>query len=180
MNQAAAKTQAQGSPFWQFSLAFYRAPGVADACIRLQDACGVDVNLLFFLLWHAALKRRFSTADVEAADNTIRNWRMTAVIPLRNVRRALKNAAGLTDPGAAEAFRTKVKGLELEAERLQQEALFAFSQSAPRGELVPSADEAARANIQAYEQFCKRTFRQEPVEAILKVFATLERRETER
>ena len=175
MNQAAPKTQAQGSPFWHFSLAFYRAPGVADACIRLQDECGVDVNLLFFLLWHAALKRRFSVADVEAADNAIRSWRTTAVIPLRHVRRTLKNVAGLADPGAAEAFRTKVKGLELEAERLQQEALYAFSQSAPRGELVSSADEAARANIQAYEQFCKRTFLPGPVEAILKVFATLER-----
>src|SRR5688572_15778767 len=124
MNQAAQKSQAQGSPFWHFSLAFYRAPGVADACIRLQDECGVDVNLLFFLLWHAALKRRFAVADVEAADNTIRTWRTTAVVPLRNVRRALKNAPGLTDAGAVEAFRTKVKGLELEAERLQQEALY--------------------------------------------------------
>ena len=45
------------SPFWQFSLAFYRQPGVADACIRLQEEAGVDVNLLLFLLWQASLKR---------------------------------------------------------------------------------------------------------------------------
>jgi uncharacterized protein (TIGR02444 family) len=25
------------SPFWQFSVKFYAVPGVADACIALQD-----------------------------------------------------------------------------------------------------------------------------------------------
>src|SRR5262249_35669715 len=45
---------AQGSPFWRFSLQFYRQPKVADACIALQEGAGVDVNLLLFLLWHAA------------------------------------------------------------------------------------------------------------------------------
>ena len=42
-----------GSPFWRFSLRFYRLPEVADACITLQEQAGVDVNLLLFLLWHA-------------------------------------------------------------------------------------------------------------------------------
>ena len=41
------------TPFWRFSLHFYRQPGVSDACIALQDGCGVDVNLLLFLLWLA-------------------------------------------------------------------------------------------------------------------------------
>ena len=43
----------QGSPFWRFSLQFYRLPKVADACIALQEEAGVDVNLLLFLLWQA-------------------------------------------------------------------------------------------------------------------------------
>src|ERR1700680_2972326 len=47
---AEEETQA-GSPFWRFSLRFYRQPGVADACIALQDARGVDVNILLFFLW---------------------------------------------------------------------------------------------------------------------------------
>ena len=41
----------QGSPFWRFSLQLYRLPGVAEACIELQEKCGADVNLLLFLLW---------------------------------------------------------------------------------------------------------------------------------
>jgi uncharacterized protein (TIGR02444 family) len=34
----------QGSPFWRFSLQFYRQPGVAEACIALQEESSVDVN----------------------------------------------------------------------------------------------------------------------------------------
>src|SRR5262249_61394116 len=54
---------AQGSPFWRFSLQFYRQPKVADACIALQEEAGGDVNLLLFLLWHAAQKRAFTSPE---------------------------------------------------------------------------------------------------------------------
>ena len=170
MSQAAPKAPPQGSPFWQFSLGFYRAPGVADACILLQDEAGVDVNLLFFLLWNASLKRQFASTDVNSVDSHVAAWRKTAVIPLREIRRALKSATGLIEPGAAELFRTKVKGLELEAERLQQEALFALSQSAALGREAASADAAARANIAAYEGYSTRDFPRPAVDTILAAF----------
>ena len=41
-------------PFWDFSLALYRKPGVAAACLRLQDGPGLDVNLLLYACWTAA------------------------------------------------------------------------------------------------------------------------------
>jgi uncharacterized protein (TIGR02444 family) len=173
MTQAAAKVPPQGSPFWHFSLGFYRAPAVAEACIRLQDEAGVDVNLLFFLLWNASLKRRLSPAEVEAADRRVAGWRQSAIIPLRDVRRALKSATGLIEPSASEVFRTKVKGLELEAERLQQEALYDFSQSATLGEPAASAEDAARANIAAYETFSARNFPKAAVDTILEAFGKL-------
>jgi uncharacterized protein (TIGR02444 family) len=154
-------------------LAFYRAPEVADACIRLQDEAGADVNLLFFLLWNASLKRQFSVADVEATDRRVAGWRKTAVIPLREIRRVLKSTAGLIEPGSAEVFRTKVKGLELEAERLQQEALHDFSQSKALGEGAASAEAAARANLAAYEKYSARSFPKAPVDAILGAFGKL-------
>ena len=37
---------------------FYAVPGVAPACIELQDQAKVDVNVLFFLLWNATQKPR--------------------------------------------------------------------------------------------------------------------------
>ncbi len=73
-------------------------------------------------------------------------------------------------------FRTKVKGLELEAERLEQEALFGLSQSAVLGEVgegAASADAAARANIAAYEKYCSRSFPKDAADAILAAFDTL-------
>ena len=173
MSQAAPKAPPQGSPFWHFSLGFYRAPGVADACIRLQDESGVDVNLLFFLLWNASLKRQFSPTDVQAVDSRVAGWRQTAVIPLREIRRALKSRTGLIEPGAAELLRTRVKGLELEAERLQQEALFDLSRSTVLGESAASAQGAARASLAAYEQYATRDFPKDSVEAILSAFGKL-------
>ena len=89
-----AGPSSQGSPFWRFSLQFYRLPKVADACIALQEEAGVDVNLLLFLLWHARQRRRLSTADVAALEAKIAPWRDATVIPLRGVRRALEVAAG--------------------------------------------------------------------------------------
>ena len=35
-----------GSPFWNFSLAVYRASAVQDECLDLQDQFGRDVNLV--------------------------------------------------------------------------------------------------------------------------------------
>lgn len=176
MTQSASKAPAQGSPFWHFSLRFYRLPGVAEACIRLQDEAGADVNLLFFLLWHASLKRRLSGAEIEAADREIGGWRQSAVIPLRDIRRVLKSAAGLIEPSACEVFRTKVKGLELEAERLQQEALYRFAQPKNLGDLAASAEEAARANVAAYEAYSARRFPAPAVDVVLDAFGKFQGR----
>ena len=52
-----------------------------------------------------------------------------AVVPLRNVRRALKSPPPVMAPQAAEGFRTRIKAVELEAERLQQEAMYGLAQS---------------------------------------------------
>jgi uncharacterized protein (TIGR02444 family) len=40
--------------FWRFSLRIYRAPGVADECIAVQERYGIDVNLMLFCAWLAA------------------------------------------------------------------------------------------------------------------------------
>ena len=52
------------SRFWQFSLDFYARPGVADACLELQDRAGVDVNVLFFVLYLAAQEREVNRNEV--------------------------------------------------------------------------------------------------------------------
>jgi uncharacterized protein (TIGR02444 family) len=157
------------TPFWRFSLNFYRQAGVAEACIALQDDCGVDVNLMLFLLWLAASGRRLSVDNIKELDEAVRSWRDLTVIPIRDVRRKLKGTQTLVETGKQEAFRTKIKAIELEAERLQQEALYARSRSAPSGSGAhPPA--AARANLAAYERLLGARFGKDAVDRLMRAF----------
>jgi uncharacterized protein (TIGR02444 family) len=168
---AETETDTRGSPFWRFSLQVYRLPGVADACIALQDEAGADVNLLLFLLWNAHMGRVLSRADVEALESRVAEWRDRVVIPLREVRRQLKSPPALVEKGAAEAFRTRIKQVELEAERVQQESLFALAQSSELGQPALSPEEAARENVLAYQTMKGVTF---PPPALGTVFSAFE------
>ena len=159
------------TPFWRFSVRFYAMPEVAPACLTLQDEAGIDVNLLMYLLWSASRRRALAAEEVRALDLKLAGWRDTAVIPLRTLRRALKASAPLLDPPAAERFRNRVKGVELEAERLQQEAMYALDGSVRFGEAASAAD-AARANVAAYQAVCGRSFPAPAVDALLAGFAS--------
>jgi uncharacterized protein (TIGR02444 family) len=173
MSMSTSETStASGSPFWRFSLGYYRQPGVGDACILLQDTCGIDVNLLLFLLWLAASKRRLGFDDVRMIDAMVHEWRERVVISLRNLRRQLKGNTPLIAAGPAEAFRSKIKAVELEAERLQQEALYDFANSMTLGELQGSLEDAARANIAAYENVVGQKFPPMPVGILLGALRT--------
>jgi len=156
-----------GSPFWRFSLQLYRRPGVADACITLQEEAGADVNLLLFLLWQAAQRRILSVDEVAGLEAKVAAWRERAVVPLRAIRRALKSPQALVEAGAAEAFRTRIKAVELEAERLQQEAMYGLLRATPLGQVAPSVAEAARANVGAYAVSCAKDFAASAVEVLL-------------
>lgn len=160
----------QGSPFWRFSLAFYRLPKVAEACIALQEEAGVDVNLLLFLLWHARRRRRLTAAEVAVVDAKIAPWRDATVIPLRGVRRALKAPPALVEAATAEAFRNRIKAVELEAERLQQEAMYAL---APLGAEVTDPKDAARANVAAYRDTLGVRFPEPATETLLAAFGSM-------
>jgi uncharacterized protein (TIGR02444 family) len=156
----------QGSPFWRFSLRFYRQPGAADACIALQDGCGVDVNILLFLLWLATARRRVPLPAAQELCAKAAAWRDDVVAPLRTLRRRLKGGSTLVERGAAEFFRTRIKAMELEAERLQQEAMFALADGLVT-ENAATTEAAARANIAAYEHALARPFAAEAVRVLL-------------
>ena len=138
------------SVLWDFSLRFYALPGVDAVCIDLQDRHGVDVNVLLFLLFLAEAGRAVSAEDVARIDSEVRTWRDGIVAPLRTARRNLRIPTGSVDPDAAEALRTNVKRIELEAERLQQETLERSFPSAATGTAAASSTVVARANLDAY------------------------------
>jgi uncharacterized protein (TIGR02444 family) len=131
--------------FWAFSLALYAHPQVAAACLRLQDAHGLDVNLLLLCCFLARGGRgRLSAAALAAAEARAAPWRARVLAPLREARRALKT---MISPGAP-ALHAEVARIELAAEREAQRLLFA-SWSPPS---MPSSDRAAdeRANLALY------------------------------
>src|SRR5262249_57295548 len=103
-------------------------------------------------------------------------WRDMTVIPLRGVRRALKSPPGLVAATTTEAFRTRIKAVELEAERLQQEAMYELARSSPLGRAVPSPADAARANVAAYTPICRAPFPKPAVETLLAALAGLQRK----
>jgi len=156
------------SAFWKFSLRFYARPGVAQACIELQDIADVDVNLLFLLIFFADAQRSLSRDDVACIDVAIAPWRNEVVRPLRAARRALKNNLGVS---GAETLRSEVKRVELEAERLQQEALFAMFPAANIGTSA-AREQAARTNLAAYAQHLGNV-PQAPLDAVLQAFLAL-------
>ena len=169
MNDNEKNEPVSKSPFWRFSVKFYGMPGVAPACIELQDQAKVDVNVLFFLLWNATRSRALNADEVAKVEAAIGPWREMAVVPIRNIRRALKSPPPVLSADTAEGFRTRIKQVELEAERLQQEALF---QMAERGAGRPAASalEAAKTSVSAY-QAVLRPFPSGPLETIFSAFA---------
>jgi uncharacterized protein (TIGR02444 family) len=164
---------ASKSPFWQFSIKFYAVPGLADACIALQDQAKVDVNILFYLLWNATQGRAFNAADITEIEHRIGPWRDMAVVPIRDIRRALKSPPPVMAPEAAEGLRTRIKAVELEAERLQQEALYALAESSRLGRPAPSKTDAAKDSVSSYQGVLG-PFPPEPLAAVLSAFAKFE------
>lgn len=110
------------SEFWDWAVAAYARPGVAEACLDLQDAHGQNVPLLLWAIWRGG--------DVAAAVAVAREWETDVVGPLRGVRRRLKGRAG------AEGLRDKVKAVELEAERSMMAALEGVAGASRDGEAL--------------------------------------------
>jgi uncharacterized protein (TIGR02444 family) len=110
---------------WDFSLEIYALPGVATACLALQERHGMDVNLLLFAVWLASGGRAIGSAEeLRAIAGQATRWHQEVVRPLRRVRQLVKRDRCGLDERPAETFRSGVKRLELEAERLEQWLLF--------------------------------------------------------
>lgn len=142
-----------GPAFWEFSLEVYARPGVADACLRLQDRLGIDVNLLLFGCWAGIMGgRRLDEAEWARLIAATAPWREDVVAPLRRVRRRLRDISwSRVSPDAASVLRSEVGRLELDAERILQQAVATLcpvplSAVAPAHECVA----AAIANVDAY------------------------------
>ena len=171
-------TDMMQSPFWRFSLTIYRVPGVPQACLTLQDKHGVDVNVMLYALFLAREGRALPSAELADIIAAMSSWKSNVVVALRGVRRVMKepadamgSAAAAFDSAAVLALRDRIKAVELEAERLQQEALYALKPAGEWGRALAPL-EAAPANIDAYAQALGAEFDAAARQAMLEGFAS--------
>lgn len=145
-------TDTTKNPFWDFSVSAYRVDGVAEACLRLQDRHGVDVNLFFYFCWLGGMRdSAMESAEVTAVLEATAGWRDQVVRPLREVRRYMKSGYPGMDVAAVESLRTEVKRIELRCERQQQDFLYESTKN-HRETMELSVVSAARAdrNVRQY------------------------------
>ena len=64
---------------WDFSLETYRRPGVEEACWKLQDELGADVNMLFYCCWRG----EFVAGEMGALLAVLAPWQDGVVCGLR-------------------------------------------------------------------------------------------------
>lgn len=117
----------EGEGLWDWSVRAYARPSAADAALALQDEHGQNVPFLLFAVWSGGA----DPARLAQAAGLARAWEATAVGPLRAVRRALKAPFPRLSDQAREAVRSRVKAVELEAERTLLHALDPLGR--PRG-----------------------------------------------
>ncbi|GGF62663.1 TIGR02444 family protein [Alteromonas lipolytica] len=98
--------------FWQHSLAVYAKPGVASACLTLQDDYQVNVNLLLFYQWCYCNQVRVRPS-LNNALNTVISQTDAAIQAHREVRRKAKGTSNYE----------QLKQDELSLEAAQQAAL---------------------------------------------------------
>lgn len=108
----------QDNPFWEYSLAHYGRREVAEACLHLQEAYGININLLLFCCWTGSRGEKLDTEKIHKAQRLISEWDIKVVQRLRQLRRYLKDSAI-----AAGQIEKNVRELELSAERVVQDML---------------------------------------------------------
>ena len=109
---------------WAFALDIYARPGIAEACLQLQNRAGVDV-MMFLMVGYAAVRHRIllTPSEIRELDQACRPWREQIVQPIRAIRIGLKVGPAPAPSSEAEQFRSEVKSVELAAERLQNQLL---------------------------------------------------------
>lgn len=127
---------------WAFAVDIYARPGVADACLNLQNEAGVDVMMLLVIAFTAVKLRLLLTpGEIRELDEACRHWREQIVWPLRAIRSGLKSGPLPAPNRETEQFRSKIKTVELAAERLQNQLLVErLPQRSPKAHVVTAEE----------------------------------------
>ena len=103
---------------WDFALAFYAQPKIAEACVHLQDNYKANVCLLMGLRWLDEAGKYLSDAQLADLQVHIQTWTQQVVEPLRSLRRLLKQPVAAYPHDEIQAqIRASIKQAELLAEK---------------------------------------------------------------
>ena len=140
--------------FWDFSVRTYRTPGVAEACLSLQNDQGADVNMLLYCCWVGAAVGPFDDELFSRASEYSARWAENVVIPLREARTWMKHTGCAAEPTPTEdcmQLREQVKSVEFAAEKMQEEVLESMvSVDRTRDERPKQIVEDVAANLMLY------------------------------
>ena len=122
--------------FPSFAEALYARPGVAAACLDLQDRRSFDVALLLHACWLGARSLSLGRDEVVALVAKTQPWRFEVVRPLRRLRRRLKAGHEGMPRERSETVRAVVKEAELAAERALLAVLVTAVAGSPGGSVA--------------------------------------------
>jgi uncharacterized protein (TIGR02444 family) len=161
---------AAARPIWDFVLEYYRQQGVSEAAIGLQDSAGIDVNMILFLMWLSGQGKTLAEVDMRKLGQVSHGWQRSVVVPIRNIRRLLKENAPFVEQEAALAYRKKVQALEIEGEQLQLNAMADAAKTASLN-MAASTEKAARDNLAMFAKVTGKPFPADAVEAFVRALA---------
>ena len=136
-------------PFWRFSLRVYRAPGVQQACLALQDDCGADVNIVLLCGFAGHEGRSLDKRRLRQAIARVGAWQSGVIAPVRTARRAIKRDPP-SDVEAAQALRKQILALELELEYIEQSMLTDLAAQWPQPARRGTPRDTVEANLRRY------------------------------
>jgi uncharacterized protein (TIGR02444 family) len=139
-------------PFWDFSLEVYGRAGVPQACLELQSAHQLDVNILLYCLWHGASGRgALDAGEMERVIGAVTEWHEKVVRGMRAIRQLLKGGMPPAPEELSEPLRAAVQALEIDFEHVEQLMLAATIDRAPDGSAEDeTCIRAALANVGRY------------------------------
>lgn len=125
-----------------YALRVYAQPGVAEACLLLQDRAGVDVVVLLHAMYLFAAKGiALDEQALASAEARVGSWRREVTAPLRALRTALKPGFAGLPPTSVEQTRQKILEAERDAEFAAVAALCGNPETRRQGS-IPATDSA--------------------------------------
>ncbi|MEM6538742.1 MAG: TIGR02444 family protein [Pseudomonadota bacterium] len=101
--------------FWNWSIEFYKLPGVPAVLIELQDTAGANVNCLLWALWMSSRTAKIDADTVRLAIESSSAISEQITQPIRATRRAAKSLNN--------HLYQELKATELSAEAQEQRSI---------------------------------------------------------